>query len=62
MAAAADGTAVAGFVAVPGDILSSSPRIVVRRPGGRFGAALRVGAARNPGTLAAPAVAAAPGG
>ncbi len=62
VAAAADGTAVAGFLAVPGDILSSSPRIVIRRPGGAFGPALRVGAPRNPATLAAPAVAAAPGG
>jgi hypothetical protein len=62
VAVAADGTAVAGFLAIPGDILSSSPRIVVRRPGGAFGPALGVGAPRNPAALAAPAVAAAPGG
>src|SRR5262249_28660602 len=41
---------------------SSSPRIVVRRPGGTFGPALGVGAPRNPDLLFAPAVAAAPGG
>jgi hypothetical protein len=62
IAVAADGTAVAGFIAVPGDILSSSPRIVVRRPGATFGPARGVGAPRNPALLAAPAVAAAPGG
>jgi hypothetical protein len=62
VASAADGTAVAGFLAIPGDILSSSPRIVVRRPGASFGKALRVGAAHNPGLLFAPAVTAAPGG
>ena len=57
-AAAADGTAVAGFVAAPG--ASAVPRIAVRPSGGRFGGPLSVAL---PGASAlTPAVAAAPGG
>jgi hypothetical protein len=58
VAAAADGTAVAGFVGLAGR--HAVPRIVTRAPGGRFRSPLRVALPGRSGLT--PAVAAAPGG
>jgi len=58
VAAATDGTAVAGFLVLPGRHVS--PRVVVRLPGGSFGRPLRV--AIPDAAARTPAVAAAPGG
>jgi hypothetical protein len=58
VAAATDGTAVAGFLVVAGK--HASPGVVVRPPGGRFGPPL--GVATPDAAVRTPAVAAAPGG